>query len=185
MAHTVGMRNNREVVQGMGPVFDKALDYVMEQIKLENEKAIKKTIYNRNKTKVVNGQRVAKNVSYKRTEEFKTVPWDSTTDPNETGVDLRSGHKSAALFGFLHPEDMTEDEETATHSSPEWAKIGDIRPYLAEIIYEGKSGPLFGQGHWTKPRNAFEELLKRIGGRDKIIAWFKTGLRKQGITRFR
>lgn len=175
MAHTVGMRNRTEFIAGVGPAFDKALDYVMEQIMEQNRLAINKKIYHAHK----------KNGMYQRTGEFRDVAWDSTTDPNETGVDLHDGDTSAAMFGFLHPEDMTEDEDTATHSSPDWAKIADVRPYLAEIIYEGKSGPLFGEGHWRQSRDAFEELLKRIGGKDKIIAWFKTGLRKQGITRFR
>lgn len=174
MASTSRMRNNRAVVAGMSPIFDKALDYVMEQIEKQNRLAINKIIYNKHK----------KNTSYERTGEFRDVAWGSTDDPNELGknIDLDGGRTVASRFGFLHPEEMTEDEDTATHSSPEWAKIADVRPYLAEIIYYGKSGPLFGQGHWTQPRNGFDELLARIGGRKQIIEWFKTGLRKQGVT---
>jgi hypothetical protein len=57
-----------------------------------------------------------------------------------------------------------------THGSEFWI-MDDIRKLLAEIIIEGKSGPLFGEGYWREPRDFWtpmEDLLKN-GEVDKQI----------------
>ena len=57
----------------------------------------------------------------------------------------------------------------------------DARPYLAELIYQGKTGALFGNGAFRKKRDAWLELNKRIGRR-KMKQWFKEGFEKAGLT---
>ena len=57
----------------------------------------------------------------------------------------------------------------------------DARPYLAELIYQGATGSLFGDGAFRKQRDAWAELNKRIGRR-KIKQWMKEGMEAAGIT---
>ena len=57
----------------------------------------------------------------------------------------------------------------------------DARPYLAELIYQGATGSLFGDGAFRKQRDAWAELNKRIGRR-KIKQWMKEGMEAAGLT---
>ena len=57
----------------------------------------------------------------------------------------------------------------------------DARPYLAELIYQGATGSLFGDGAFRKKRDAWEELNKRIGRR-KMKQWMKEGMEAAGLT---
>ena len=56
----------------------------------------------------------------------------------------------------------------------------DARPYLAELIYQGATGSLFGDGAFRKQRDAWAELNKRIGRR-KMKQWMKEGLEAAGL----
>lgn len=57
----------------------------------------------------------------------------------------------------------------------------DARPYLAELIYEGATGSLFGDGAFRKKRDAWKVLNDRIGKR-KMKQWMKEGLEAAGLT---
>mgnify|MGYP004639624175 FL=1 len=57
----------------------------------------------------------------------------------------------------------------------------DARPYLAELIYNGATGSLFGDGAFRKQRDAWTELNKRIGRR-KMKQWMKEGMEAAGLT---
>ena len=57
----------------------------------------------------------------------------------------------------------------------------DARPYLAELIYQGATGSLFGDGAFRKQRDAWAELNKRIGRR-KMKQWMKEGMGAAGLT---
>ena len=57
----------------------------------------------------------------------------------------------------------------------------DARPYLAELIYQGATGSLFGDGAFRKQRDAWTELNKRIGRR-KMKQWMKEGMEAAGLT---
>ena len=56
----------------------------------------------------------------------------------------------------------------------------DERPYLAELIYQGATGSLFGDGAFRKQRDAWAELNKRIGRR-KMKQWMKEGMEAAGL----
>ena len=56
----------------------------------------------------------------------------------------------------------------------------DARPYLAELIYQGATGSLFGDGAFRKQRDAWAELNKRIGRR-KMKQWMKEGMEAAGL----
>ena len=71
------------------------------------------------------------------------------------------------------------------YSPEEYERTGDFygqdaRPYLAELIYNGATGSLFGDGAFRKKRDAWEELNKRIGRR-KMKQWMKEGLEAAGL----
>lgn len=57
----------------------------------------------------------------------------------------------------------------------------DARPYLAELIYQGATGSLFGDGAFRKQRDAWAELNNRIGRR-KMKQWMKEGMEAAGLT---
>lgn len=57
----------------------------------------------------------------------------------------------------------------------------DARPYLAELIYEGATGSLFGDGAFRKKRDAWKVLNDRIGKR-KMKQWMKEGMEAAGLT---
>lgn len=57
---------------------------------------------------------------------------------------------------------------------------GDVREALAEILYEGISGGLFGDGAFSDPRNAYDALIKKCN--KSLDKWIKDELRKHGLT---
>jgi|WetSurMetagenome_2_1015567.scaffolds.fasta_scaffold54392_2 hypothetical protein len=60
-----------------------------------------------------------------------------------------------------HPDRMTSEPEAFIHGSEYW-DITDIRSLLTEIITEGKSGPLFGNGFWRESRDFWQPLLDML-----------------------
>jgi hypothetical protein len=55
---------------------------------------------------------------------------------------------------------MELDPESFVHGSLYWDVTEDVRDLLAEIINEGKSGPLFGNGFWRQPRQFWEPMMQ-------------------------
>lgn len=74
----------------------------------------------------------------------------------------------------------TVDEENFIHASAYYHDgSGEATYGLAEIIFEGKSGDLFGKGYWTAPRNAWDSASDIIN--NNIDKWFKDAFKQQGI----
>lgn len=57
---------------------------------------------------------------------------------------------------------------------------GYIGQALAEIIYEGKSGDIWGEGYWTQPRDVWTPLIQKID--NKLDDWIIAAFAKRGIT---
>lgn len=53
-------------------------------------------------------------------------------------------------------------------------------PYLAEIVYQGLAGKIYGEGAWTQARDAWQALLNACG-EDTIKEWFYQGCRQAGL----
>lgn len=53
-------------------------------------------------------------------------------------------------------------------------------PYLAEIVYQGLAGKIYGEGAWTQARDAWQALLDACG-EDAIKEWFYQGCRQAGL----
>jgi hypothetical protein len=68
------------------------------------------------------------------------------------------------------PNSMVHNPKRFTHGSNYWT-TDDIRPYLVDIIINGKSGGLFGDGFWRRPRNFWQPVIDMLtdGTADKMI----------------
>lgn len=140
------------------------VNYILDKIYETNVDVVDKVVYAAYDPSV-----------YQRTYEFRDS-WG--TDGAKT-----SGIHVKGKFEYL-PDNMIYNPDLAQHGSPadyDGPKAGDARKYLAEIIYEGLSGYLFGGGAWTKKRDAWDVLLKELDG-DKIAKWAEQGFRQAGLS---
>lgn len=167
-------KNNQELEHMLMPLLEKAINYVVQKIMEENKEIIEQVVYNSYSPNI-----------YDRTGEFKEA-WDIETKTY--------GNKVQGTFKFA-PDKMSVGSG-GQHSSI--FDGSDIRPYLAEIIYQGLSGdfglgeanrsgkyyaknnPLFANEAWAKKRDAWKELNNKIGIR-KIKQYFEEGMRRNGL----
>lgn len=77
-------------------------------------------------------------------------------------------------------ESMVLDAEHFIHGSAYKEYYSDVRESLAEIIIEGKSGPIFGEGYWRDKRDFWTPLIQSLdaGEFDSIV---RTSFSKRGI----
>lgn len=108
---------------------------------------------------------------YQRTDEFKEA-WGQKRSPSASGVHVKGE------FEYI-PDKMSTNPDLAQHASPE-PPYDDSRQYLADIIYYGLSGALFGNGGWRKKRDAWNTLLNELGD-DKISSFAEQGFRNAGL----
>lgn len=87
--------------------------------------------------------------------------WKST-------VDTQANHISAK---FEYDESQIKAVSLYTN---------ELVPYLADIVYNGLAGDIFGEGPWTKKRDAWK-ALQHIVGANKIRDWMKEGMTKAGL----
>ena len=59
------------------------------------------------------------------------------------------------------PERLVLNEDLFQHGSRFWYQ-NDIRDMIAYIVIEGKSGDLFGDGKWRKPRDFWHPLIDKL-----------------------
>lgn len=108
---------------------------------------------------------------YARTHQFRDA-WKtdikSATNTHEATLD----YKPLETGMQFNPEEW---QHGSNYGSP-----NDVREALAEILYEGISGGLFGDGAFSEPRNAYNALVKKC---DKSLdKWIKDELKKHGLT---
>lgn len=156
-------RNNHELKKTLKTPLIEAVDYVMQKIWNENREVIRKIVYG-----------AGLPTEYDRTDEFR----------NAWSYEWHSRPKTDAFVEYEFFYDwalLNINRKNAQHGSPEWlSTYQDVRPYLADIVYGGLSGDLFGDGYWREERNAWSELLHRIGKRN-LTNWFKEGCKQAGI----
>lgn len=161
-------RNNKEVLAMLHSPISKAINYVIDKIYDENIGAIHDIVYMAYSPE-----------EYERTGDFYRAWGAGTTKVvNERTVEGE----------FKYNPDKMSIGSTDPNSSNYGQHIGlagdfygqDARPYLAELIYNGATGSLFGDGAFRKKRDAWEELNKRIGRR-KMKQWMKEGLEAAGL----
>lgn len=160
-------RSEQELRNMLRSPIQKAINYVLDKIYDENIAVVHEVVY----------------TAY------------SPEDYNRTGDLYRawsteSKSTSSAAQGDFKYDPSKMSIGNTDPSSPNFAQhIGvggdfygqDARPYLAELIYEGATGSLFGDGAFRKKRDAWKVLNDRIGRR-KMKQWMKEGMEAAGLT---
>ncbi len=164
--------NEKLVKDFLQPKIKIIVEEVLSGIEEWNAKEIDRNVYSKGKPSY-----------YQRTpegENFKSA-WDSKiikNTPDETEGEF-----------YYEPNNMTLGDETngqhaSVYSSEKYGTDPgfDIRPYLAEIIYEGLSSDVFGTGFWTEKRDAWTALLNiaKVDGA-KMKTWINRGAKKAGL----
>ena len=139
-----------------------ALDYAMEKLLMKLQENIEKIVYGAGSPEY-----------YNRTMEFLNS-WE-TSKPIIKGNIIESD-----LFQNIFA--MHSDPENFIHGS-NYYKQDDITAYMADIIFEGLSGPMFGSGFWTVARDAWTPTLTHLENGD-FDRWFADGMRMQGEDSF-
>lgn len=155
----MAVKNQSELTSLLRQELKPVVDKVVDKIYKENREIVQKIVYDVYQPEV-----------YERTFQFRDEAWETTSAHNKGKLRIQ---------GDLHfaPENMTYEPETWTHGS---YYGGDVREALAEIIYQGRSGPMFGKGKWTNKRNAYNALIKRLGKR-RFNSYLKEALDECGI----
>lgn len=162
-----------------------AVEYTMVKLFQENEELIQKYVYSAYSPEYY--QRTGEfldawNYKVKKTSDHHNISYTSSRVHSEFYYDPGVMHYNPSQAQHGTP---VRDELYYRQPSPEtWAKVegawGDAREYLADILYEGKGGPLFGNGPWRKKRDAWTPLLKTLD-RGKIFRWFEEGMQNQKL----
>lgn len=151
------LKTPNDLQNSVMPKIQQAVDYVVQKIWNENREIVRKIVYE-----------AYQPTEYERTYEFKEA-WD---------FDVKTlGNYVEGKF-FYDPRLLTVNPEEGQHAS-----VIDGSPmteYLAEIIYQGMSGKIFGKGPWTRKRNAWNELVKVVG-KQKLNNWMYEGLQLAGL----
>lgn len=163
-------RSEDELRRAIRQPLQEAVDYVMDKIYDTNISAIHDVVY------MAYGPE-----EYNRTGDFYTA-W-AITQPGHNPT-----NKDAYGKFYYKPNEMSigstdpDSSNYAQHIGVAGDYYGkDSRTYLADIIYNGiQNGSAFGHGAWSKKRDAWAELIKRIGKRN-MKQWFKEGLQKAGL----
>ena len=53
---------------------------------------------------------------------------------------------------------MVNEPENFIHGSF-FYQTDDVRSFLTQLVVEGRSGPLFGDGFWTQPRDFYQPVI--------------------------
>ena len=77
------------------------------------------------------------------------------------------------------PENIFSIPSNFIHGSYYWTH-SDIREELVDIIVQGKSGKLFGDGWWRRPRDFWSPVYKKIEG-TWVDRRFQQLMRQEGI----
>lgn len=127
-----------------------ATQYVVDKILETNQEQVEKIVYN-----------AYNPIVYERQKDLLNS-WKAET----------TQYGSSAIFGSF---EYDESQITATS-----VVTGEVVPYLADIVYNGLAGHIFGEGPWTKKRDAWAALEKEVGA-NKIRQWMKEGMSATGL----
>lgn len=128
-----------------------ATQYVVDKILEENQSQVQRIVYDAYQPTV-----------YQRTNEL-LESWKAEA----------KAHGTSSVFGSF---EYDESKISATS-----VVTGEAVPYLGDIVYNGLAGHIFGEGPWTKERNAWKALEKAVGA-NKIRQWMKEGMSAAGLS---
>lgn len=166
-------KNKLELELVLSSALQKATDYVVTKIWNENREIVRTVVYEAYTPE-----------EYERTGEFREA-WNYTHSSHnlpKSGAVARSEfyyNPSSMSIGSVDPN----SSRYAQHIGVAGKYYGDdSRSYLADIIYNGiANGSYFGHGGFSKKRDAWKELNKRIGKR-KMKQWIKDGMEHAGLS---
>lgn len=150
------IRNEAQFNRWYEDAISNAVYYVVEKVLEKYGQYIERYVYKGYKPAV-----------YERTGQFKE---SLTMEP------VWETHGGAARV-YQDVQKMEYNPQEYQHGSP---ISGDVRDSLAKILYEGLTGPLFGDGEWRKARDAWTPLIERLDHK-LVETWFIQGMAKQGI----
>lgn len=170
------LRNEAQVRRALMPMIREGVEYLMQQVYKENEQLVQELIYAERRPKV-----------YERTGEFARS-W-SYEPTKGTGI---SGNTVEYKFKY-DPDGMVYTSYLGQHGTPDYnlvtgqslaeakASWGDAREYLAEILYQGKTGDLFGDSApWRHNIDVWQRLMQHCKKRQMML-WLRDGLARQGL----
>lgn len=128
-----------------------ATQYVVDKILEENQSQVQRIVYDAYQPTI-----------YQRSNEL-LESWKAETKTYGT----------SSVFGSF---EYDEGKISATS-----VVTGETVPYLADIVYNGLAGHIFGEGPWTKKRDAWKSLEKAVGA-NKIRQWMKEGMAAAGLS---
>lgn len=150
-------RNDEQVAQMLMPSIRKACNYTAQKIWNDNRELIRQIVYEGYTPEV-----------YERTGEFKEA-W---------ATDVRSFRNVVQSELKFDPRLLTVNYEKFQHGSDVLKE--PMTTYLAEVIYQGESGPLFGNGPWRRKRDVWKALNDKLGRRT-LEKYFEDGMHHAGL----
>jgi len=81
---------------------------------------------------------------------------------------------------FQNILDMTFDADNFFHGSNYWRQE-DVTPFLANIIFDGLSGDLMGEGFWRQARDAWTPTLELLTN-GTFLRWFEESMMSQSAS---
>ena len=148
---TQGLTSEDAVVRYLQPKLRIIVETVLENILKENEEQINQIVYGAGTPE-----------KYHRTGQFADLAW-SKEIVKDTSYEIDGEFKyDPDKMGDTHPS-VVDGEDT--------------RSYLADIIYNGVAGHIFGTGFWTEKRDAWTALVKVVGS-NTMRNWIKEGANK-------
>lgn len=160
----IDLTNEEAIKKWLQPKIEIIVQEILEGIKEWNVKEIDRVVYGAGEPK-----------EYQRTFEFRDKAWDSKI--TKSTIDEVEGT-------FEYAPDNITTLKRGTHASVflNEGNLDDIRPYLAEIIYEGLAGSILGNGFWREKRDAWSALLKIADEKgSKMKTWINRGAKKAGL----
>lgn len=161
--------NDAQLEDMFRPALKRTVEYVLDRILEANEQKIGTVVYSKNEPAV-----------YDRSYEFMEA-WAAD-------IKAQNSFSEGVTGEFYYNPSKMHVGSTDYASSDYGQHIGvsgkyygaDARGYLADIIYQGLAGSVFGHGYWTKKRDAFNALVRYVGTVN-FDKWFMAGAAKAGL----
>lgn len=152
-------RNEDELLKILMPKLRIVVDYVMSKIEHDGQLKIEDLVYE----------------AYNPTWYERTYDFERSFVKEETVI---NHNEVVGEYGF-EPDMMSSYPELFEHGSP-YGVPEDARNIMADIIFEGAAGSLFGDGPWRRKRNAWNRIVYMLG-RKNLDVWMKQGFKRAGL----
>lgn len=154
------IKNEAELKRLLLNSLNEVVKYVLENIDEENVKAIDAVIYGSYDP-----------VQYNRTYEFREA-WRQESSVSVSGSIVKG--KYSFDGSRLKPNPVLAQHASLVDGTP-------FQVYLADVIYQGTAGILFGNPSWAQNRNAYDVLDKWLN-KTKFRELFEEGMNRAGLT---